>query len=131
MQAHHTTQEKSVLETCGHFGLSYFQFMRDHPHLCLSLIFVIPMRSGKLWIILNIKIINTFNPLVHFQMETLASILPMIERTDWATSLDLREAYFHIPISIPARGISWDSLSRARLSDFVPFHSGSDWPLAK
>ncbi|XP_063954936.1 uncharacterized protein LOC135153934 [Lytechinus pictus] len=31
-------------------------------------------------------------------METLASILPSLQASDWAVSLDLRDAYFHIPI---------------------------------
>lgn len=79
--------------------------VRDHPHLCLSPIFVIPKRSGKLRMILNMKRINTFMPTVHFRMETLASILPSIEWTDWAVSLDLRDAYFHVPIHPASRDL--------------------------
>ncbi|XP_041460869.1 uncharacterized protein LOC121412022 [Lytechinus variegatus] len=43
------------------------------------------------------KRINTFIPAEHFRMETLATILPSLEASDLAVSLDLRDAYFHIP----------------------------------
>ena len=48
--------------------------------------------------ILNLKAINVFIPPQHFRMETLASILPTISPQDWAVSLDLRDAYLHVPI---------------------------------
>lgn len=51
---------------------------------------------------LNMKIVNTFIPLVHFQIETLASILPTIERMEWAVSLDLKDAYFSCPDPSPS-----------------------------
>ena len=59
--------------------------------------------------ILNMKIINTFIPMEHFRMETLASILPTIELSDVVISLDLKDTYFHVPINPD----SWDLLGFA------------------
>ena len=70
----------------------------DSPALSLSPIFVIPKRSGGLRVILNLKAINVFIPPQHFRMETLVSILPTISPQDWAISLDLKDAYLHVPI---------------------------------
>ena len=64
----------------------------DQPRLCLSPVFLVPKRSG-----------NQFIQPVHFRMETLAAILPMLKRVDWAVSIDLSDAYHHVPIARPSR----------------------------
>ncbi|KAL1919968.1 uncharacterized protein VTP21DRAFT_1114 [Calcarisporiella thermophila] len=38
-----------------------------------------------------------------FKMETLQSILPLIRRHDWMTSIDLKDAFFHIPVHARSR----------------------------
>ena len=75
----------------------------DQPRLCLSPVFLVPKRSGKSRMILNLKDINQFIQPVHFRMETLAAILPMLKRVDWAVSIDLSDAYHHVPIARPSR----------------------------
>ena len=73
------------------------------PSLSLSPIFVIPKRTGGLRVILNLKAINVFIPPQHFRMETLVSILPTISPQDWAVSIDLKDAYLHVPIHPTSR----------------------------
>ncbi len=47
--------------------------------------------------ILNVKTINRdFLPKLHFKMETLAAVLPLIQKGDWFTSWDLRKGFFNI-----------------------------------
>ncbi len=47
--------------------------------------------------ILNVNEINTdYLPKLHFKMETLAIVLPLINRNDWFTSWDLRKGFFNI-----------------------------------
>ena len=75
----------------------------DYPRLCLSPVFMVPKRSGKFRMILNLKDINQFIPPVHFRMETLSTILPMLKPDDWAASIDLSDAYHHVPIAPPSR----------------------------
>ena len=70
----------------------------DSLDLCLSPVFIIPKRSGGLRMILNLKYFNTFLPSQHFRMETLSTILPQISNQDWAVSIDLQDAYLHVPI---------------------------------
>jgi hypothetical protein len=49
--------------------------------------------------ILNVKQINVeYLPKLHFKMETLAVVLPLIKRGDWFTSWDLRKGFFNIYI---------------------------------
>ena len=77
----------------------------DHPRLCLSPVFLVPKRSGKYRMILNLKRINTFIAPIHFRMETLRSILPMLRPGDWTVSIDLKDAYHHIPIATGSRAL--------------------------
>ena len=70
----------------------------DFVDLCLSPIFVVPKRSGGLRVILNLKKINCFLPPQHFRMETLSVVLPQLSKEDWAVTIDLQDAYLHVPI---------------------------------
>ena len=72
--------------------------VNDSPRLCLSPIFVIPKSTGDLRVILNLKKINLFIPVQHFRMETLSVILPQLSSQDWAATIDLKDAYLHVPI---------------------------------
>jgi hypothetical protein len=49
--------------------------------------------------ILNVNEINSdYLPKLHFKMETLAVVLPLINKYDWFTSWDLRKGFFNIYI---------------------------------
>ena len=72
--------------------------INDFPNLCLSPIFVIPKKSGDLRVILNLKEFNLFISTQLFRMETLNVILPQLSASDWAVSIDLKDAYLHIPV---------------------------------
>ena len=94
----------------------------DSPALSLSPIFVIPKRSGGLRVILNLKAINVFIPPQHFRMETLASILRTISPQDWAVSLDLRDAYLHVPIHpVSRRLLGFQYQNRTFQYQVLPF----------
>ena len=82
----------------------------DFPLLCLSPSFVIPKKMGDLRIILNLKKINVFILIQHFRMETLNVIIPTLRAQDWAVSLDLKDAYLHVPVH-PSPGDCWVSNS--------------------
>ena len=75
----------------------------DFPLLCISPIFVIPKMSGDLRVILNLKEINLFIPAQLFRMETLNLILPNLPKHDWAVSIDLKDAYLHVPVHPQSR----------------------------
>ena len=63
-----------------------------------SSFFLAPKKGGKWRPILNLRPLNRFIRPPHFKMETLRSILPHLHRGMWATSIDLADAYFHVPI---------------------------------
>ena len=79
--------------------------VRDHPRLSLSPIFIIPKKSGKLRMILNMKRINLFVHKESYRLDSLAVLLPSLRAGDWAVSLDLQDAYFHVPIHPTSRDL--------------------------
>ena len=64
-----------------------------------SRVFLAPKKNGKLRPVINLCPLNQCILCPHFQMETVASISSAIRPGDWATSLDLTDAYFHVPIA--------------------------------
>ena len=64
-----------------------------------SSFFLAPKKGGSWRPILNLRALNKgyIRPR-RFRMETIHRIAPLLERGMWATSIDLRDAYLHIPI---------------------------------
>lgn len=64
-----------------------------------SSFFLTPKKPNTWRPILNLKPLNkAFIKPKRFRMETLASIIPSLSRGMWATSVDLKDAYLHVPI---------------------------------
>ena len=61
-------------------------------------IFVVPKSSGGWRPVLDLSTLNLFLENISFRMESPSSIRDSIHRGDWATSIDLKDAYFHILI---------------------------------
>ena len=59
---------------------------------------MLPKKTGDLRVILNLKKINVFISVQHFHMEILNFILPNLRPQDWAVSIDLKDAYLHVPV---------------------------------
>jgi len=64
----------------------------------VSNIFLRPKKNGSMRPIINLKKLNAFVITPHFKMEHLLSFLPFIRHNMFLTSLDLKDAYFSIPI---------------------------------
>lgn len=70
-------------------------------------------KDGSVRIILNLKYLNEFVEYYHFKMETLRDILPLITHKCFFASLDLKHAYFSVPICREDRSwlkFSWNGL---------------------
>ncbi|KAJ1204852.1 hypothetical protein NDU88_000290 [Pleurodeles waltl] len=65
---------------------------------CYSRYFLIPKKDGRLRPILDLRILNWFLKQEKFKMLTLAQVLLALNKEDWMVSVDLQDAYFHIPI---------------------------------
>ena len=59
-------------------------------------IFVVPKSSGGWRPVLDLSSLNRFLLVLHFRMETPRSIRDAMHPNDWAVSIDLKDAYFHI-----------------------------------
>jgi hypothetical protein len=64
-----------------------------------SRLFLVPKKNGKMRPVIDLSVLNQHLIVPHFKMETNRSIRGSIDLGMWTTSLDLTDAYFHIPIS--------------------------------
>ena len=65
----------------------------------VSNIFTRPKKTGGLRPIINLKGLNKHLKRIHFKMEHLLTILPLVRKAAFMTSLDLKDAYFSLPIA--------------------------------
>ena len=63
-----------------------------------STFFLVPKKTGDLRPIINLRPLNRYMSKQHFRMDTLTKVLNLVKPKDWAISLDLTDAYLHIPI---------------------------------
>ena len=68
-----------------------------------STYFLVPKKTGDLRPILNLKPINGQIHCPSFKMETLESVMLGIRPGDWIASIDLKDAYFHVPVHVAHR----------------------------
>ena len=63
-----------------------------------SRLFLVP-KPGKRWRpIIDLSVVNQYLHIPTFKMETAENIRDSLQEGEWVTSLDLTDAYFHIPI---------------------------------
>ncbi|XP_053149582.1 uncharacterized protein LOC128344105 [Hemicordylus capensis] len=67
-------------------------------HGVYSILFLVPKKTTEWRAILDLKFVNCFLKGRHFRMETLRSILMALQEGDYLASIDLKEAYLHVPI---------------------------------
>jgi len=60
--------------------------------------FLVPKKDGGLRPILDLRHLNAYIKVLPFKMLTTAQILEVIEPSEWFTTLDLKDAYFHVPV---------------------------------
>jgi hypothetical protein len=63
-----------------------------------SMYFIVTKKDGGLRPILNLKRFNFWIQFQKFKMETLTTILGVTFPGHWLASVDLKDAYFHVPI---------------------------------
>ncbi|XP_024141773.2 uncharacterized protein LOC112154824 [Oryzias melastigma] len=65
--------------------------------------FLVPKRDGGLRPILDLRALNKYLRQYTFRMLTHAALMRFVRQGDWFISIDLKDAYFHIPIYPPHR----------------------------
>ena len=63
-----------------------------------STLFLVPKKTGDLRPVINLKPLNFYLRKQHFKMDTMTKVLGLVKQGDWAITLDLKDAYFHVPI---------------------------------
>ena len=69
----------------------------------LSGIFLREKKDGSSRPILNLKGLNDHIPYIHFKMETLKNVKDMLKEGDWMVKIDLKDAYFTLPLQPNSR----------------------------
>ena len=64
----------------------------------VSNIFLVPKKTGDFRPVINLKPLNQFVEKIHFKMENIHMALNSISPGDYMVSVDLKDAYFSIPI---------------------------------
>jgi hypothetical protein len=61
-------------------------------------------KNGKIRPVINLKKLNAARlETPHFRMESPQDVRQAIRPGDWAASIDLKDAYFHVPITMESR----------------------------
>ena len=66
-----------------------------------SSMFLVPKRTGGFRPIINLKNLSVVKE--KFKMETQRAIRKALHQGEWVTSIDLKDAYFHVPVKSAAR----------------------------
>jgi len=64
----------------------------------LSRIFLVPKKDGSQRPVINLRQLNYFVIWEHFKMESIHLVENLIQEGDWMIKMDLKDAYFSIPI---------------------------------
>ena len=68
-----------------------------------SRMFVVPKATGGWRPIIDLSVLNHSVVKTRFHMETTQSVLRSIRRNDWMVSIDLKDAYLQVPMSVQSR----------------------------
>lgn len=63
-----------------------------------STFFLVPKKCGKMRPIINLRPLNRYLKKQHFKMDTLNKVLNVVKPKHWAISIDLTDAFLHVPI---------------------------------
>ena len=72
--------------------------IKDPTPCFFSRLFTVRKKSGKLRPIIDLSILNRWISTPKFRMETLEKIIKLITEALWGTSIDVTDAYLHVPI---------------------------------
>ena len=63
-----------------------------------SQLFLVPKKTGDLRPVIDLSTLNRHMVVPHFKMETQGSIRSAIRSQEWTVSIDIRDAYLHVPM---------------------------------
>ena len=69
----------------------------------ISTVFLVPKKTGDFRPVINLKPLNQFVEKIHFKMDNIRMALNCISPGDFMVSIDLKDAFFSVPIFQPHR----------------------------
>lgn len=72
---------------------------QEHPRGFYSTYFLVEKKTGGFRPVLDLRGLNKFLKVIPFRMLTTTDVLQSIDHGEWFTSVDLKDAYFHVPIA--------------------------------
>ena len=79
------------------------QQLRSEPEEFLSNLFLVNKKDGGHQPVINLKFLNSFIPYQHFKMEGMHLIKDLLQEHDFLIKIDLKDAYFGIPLDKSSR----------------------------
>ena len=70
---------------------------KSHPGF-YSRLFLVPKPNNKWRPVIDLSALNRHLIFPHFQMKTSTSIRNSLQKCEWVTSIDLTDAYYHLPL---------------------------------
>ena len=89
----------------------------------VSPIFTTPKKDGSIRLILNLKQLNESVENYHFKMDNIHTVLKLISHNCWMASLDLKDAYYSVPIHADSQKFFKFSY-KGNLFQFIAFPNG-------
>ena len=77
--------------------------VEDEPGQVVSNIFLRPKKDGSFRIILDLTWVNLHVQYEHFKMHSIATATEMMRPDCWLASIDLKDAYYSVPVCLPDR----------------------------
>ena len=87
-----------------------------------SHLFLVPKPGNRWRPVIDLSCLNKFLAISKFKMETPESIRASLRKNEWVTSIDLTDAYLHIPIQPHSKSTS-GSTTKASLTSSPAFRS--------
>ena len=72
-----------------------------------SNLFLVPKKDGGQCPAINLKALNEFVNKQHFKMEGIHTLKDLLRKGDWLAKIDLKDAFFSIPIHINHKQFLW------------------------
>lgn len=117
-------EQRSVLESAVQDMVRAGAIRRapPHPQAVESLLFCVPKHDGGWRPCLNLKPLNRFISAPSFQLDGIPALRQVLRPGDWMVSLDLRDAYWHVPLARKHRHLTqfWFG-GRCFQFDVLPF----------
>lgn len=90
-------------EICKLSEMGVIEEVQPHEGQFISPIFTRPKKDGEYRMILNLKELNKSVEYLHFKMDTFEIALNLVKPDCFMASIDLRHAYYSVPIHKPHR----------------------------